>query len=319
MTTEIPGIHHVTAFADSPQENYNFFTDVLGLRFLKRTVRFDVPEKIYHLYYGDGQGTPGTIITYFPMTNMDMDKGVNGKGHMSSTNLTIPEESVDFWTERFDEHGVEYDVVERFDETAIEFTDPDETPLALVTDESDIEPWDDGEVPTEHSIRGMHGVTVHSADPQGTFDVLETMGWERVGRADHPQRGDVVRYKAPAEDVNHAQIVDVLIRPNAPGYVQGIGTYLHVAFRVKNDWEQKEWSQALRDNGYITTSQKDRDYFHSRYITEPGGAIFEYATDGPGFTIDEDLDELGQSLKKPDWLDVDLEYIEEQLPELDTT
>lgn len=171
MTTEIPGIHHVTAFADSPQENYNFFTDVLGLRFLKRTVRFDVPEKIYHLYYGDGQGTPGTIITYFPMTNMDMDKGVNGKGHMSSTNLTIPEESVDFWTERFDEHGVEYDVVERFDETAIEFTDPDETPLALVTDESDIEPWDDGEVPTEHSIRGMHGVTVHSADPQGTFDV----------------------------------------------------------------------------------------------------------------------------------------------------
>ncbi|MCD2201678.1 VOC family protein [Halobacterium sp. KA-4] len=317
MAANVDGIHHVTAFCDDPQENYDFFARVLGLRFVKRTVRFDVPDKLYHLYYADEQGTPGTVITFFPMSNLDMDEGVNGKGQMSRTGLTIPEGSVEYWQDRFDEHDVEYSTEERFDETAIAFSAPDGVQFELVTGESDIEAWTGADVPEEYGIRGMYNATIHSADPQGTFDVLETMGWERVGRADHPQAGDRVRYEAPG-DAPCATKVDVLVRPNAPGYVQGIGTYLHVAFSVENDWEQTEVSQTLRDNGYITTSKKDRDYFHSQYITEPGGAVFEFATKGPGFTIDEDVDELGEELRVPAWLDVDIEYLKEQLPEIDT-
>ncbi|MFC4359458.1 VOC family protein [Halobium salinum] len=313
----VNGIHHVTAFADDPQENYDFFTDVLGLRFVKRTVRFDVPEKIYHLYYGDEMGTPGTVITYFPMTNMEMEEGLVGKGQMSSTGLVIPEGSVDYWTSRFEDHGVEYETEERFGETAVSFTDPDGVPYELVTGESDIEPWDGGDVPTEHGVRGMHGVTIHSNDPAGTFDVLETMGWERVGRADHPQAGDRVRYESPSS-TPQASVVDVLIRPNAPQGVMGVGTYLHVAFQVENEWEQKELSDTLRDSGYITTSKKDRDYFQSRYITEPGGAVFEYATMGPGFELDQSPEEFGEELKVPAWLDVDVEQIDAMLPDLNT-
>jgi glyoxalase family protein len=301
---DVNGIHHVTAFCDDPQENYDFFTNVLGLRFVKRTVRFDVPEKIYHLYYGDEMGTPGTVITYFPMTNMPMEDGLVGKGMMSAVGLTIPEGSVDYWTNRFEEHDMEFTVEERFGET-------------VVTGESDIEPWDGGDVPAEHGIRGMYNVTLHSADPAGTMDVLETLGWDRVGEATHPQAGDRIRYRAP-EGSPCARTVDVLIRPNAPNGVMGVGTYLHVAFQVENDWEQDRVSDILRENGYITTSTKDRDYFHSRYITEPGGAVFEFATMGPGFTLDQDPSEFGEELKVPDWLDVDIERIEEMLPPLET-
>ncbi|MEY7851648.1 VOC family protein [Natrarchaeobius sp. A-rgal3] len=313
----INGLHHVTAFCDEPQENYDFFTDVLGLRFVKRTVRFDVPEKIYHLYYSDYDGTPGTVITYFPMTNMPMEDGLPGKGQTTAVGLTIPEGSVDYWQDRFDEHDVEYETSERFDETAIAFTDPDGTPYELVTGESDIDPVSDSDVPDEYGIRGMHGASVHSNDPQGTCDVLETMGWERVGWDEHFQAADRIRYEAP-ESEGHGDVVDVLVRPNAPQGVLGIGTWLHIAFRCQNNWEQDQVSDNLRENGYITTSPKDRDYFRSRYITEPGGAVFEYATDGPGFTADEDLDELGEEMRKPDWLDIDLEEIERMLPNLQT-
>lgn len=308
----------MTAFCDDPQENYDFFTNVLGMRFVKQTVRFDVPEKIYHLYYGDEEGTPGTIMTYFPMTNMPMEQGSVGKGMISSVGFTIPEGAVDYWTNRFDDHDIDHEVEQRFDETAISFTDPDGLPFELVTGESDIDPYTDGnDVPAEHAIRGMFGTTVHSNDPAGTMDVLETLGWDRVGEATHPQAGDRIRYEAPG-DAPCARTVDVLIRPNAPQGVMGIGTYLHAAFRVANDWEQDEISDILRDNGYITTSTKDRDYFYSRYITEPGGAVFEFATDGPGFTLDQDPEEYGEELKVPDWLDVDVERIKEMLPPLET-
>ena len=315
---KVDGIHHVTAFCDEPQVNYDFFTNVLGLRFIKRTVRFDVPEKIYHLYYGDEMGTPGTVITYFPMTNMPMEEGMVGKGMMNGVGLTIPEGSVDYWTDRFDDHDVEYTVEERFDETAIGFTDPDGLPYELVTGDSDIDPWTEGsDVPAEHAIRGMHGVTVHSADPAGTMDVLEVMGWDRIGEATHPQAGDRIRYEAPG-DAPCGRYVDVFIRPNAPDGVMGVGTYLHVAFRVKNNWEQDVVSDELRANGYITTSRKDRDYFQSRYITEPGGAVFEYATMDRGFDYDQDPEQFGEEMRVPDWLDVDVERIEGLLPDLET-
>jgi glyoxalase family protein len=308
----------MTAFCDDPQENYDFFTNVLGMRFVKQTVRFDVPEKIYHLYYGDEEGTPGTVITYFPMTNMPMEEGMVGKGMISSVGLTIPEGSVGYWQDRFDEHDVAYSMDERYDEQAIQFTDPDGLPFELVTGESDIEPWTEGnDVPHEHGIRGMFNATVHSADPAGTMDVLEVMGWDCIGEATHPQAGDRFRYEAPG-DAPCARYVDVLVRPNAPNGVMGVGTYLHVAFRVQNNWEQDQISDDLRENGYITTSRKDRDYFQSRYITEPGGAVFEYATMDRGFDYDQPAEELGEELVVPDWLDVDVERIKEMLPPLET-
>jgi glyoxalase family protein len=317
MPEAIPGLHHVTAIANDPQENVAFYTEVLGLRFVKRTVNFDDPAT-YHLYYGDEMGTPGTVITYFPMTNMPMEDGMVGKGMMNGVGLTIPEGSVDYWTDRFDDHDVEYTVEERFDETAVAFTDPDGLPYELVTGESDIDPWTEGnDVPAEHAIRGMHSVTVHSADPAGTMDVLEVMGWERVGEATHPQAGDRIRYEAPG-DAPCGRYVDVFIRPNAPDGVMGVGTYLHVAFRVKNNWEQDVVSDELRANGYITTSRKDRDYFQSRYITEPGGAVFEYATMDRGFDYDQDPEQFGEEMRVPDWLDVDVERIEGLLPDLET-
>lgn len=310
---EIRRLHHVTAFASDPQENLDFFTDVIGLRFVKRTVRFDIPEEIYHLYYGDEAGTAGSIVTYFPVT--DMNEGLVGKGQISATGLVIPEGSVDYWIDRFEEHGVEYTTEERFGETAIGFTDPDGTPFELVTGESDIEPWEDGPVPAEHGVRGLHSVTVHSNDPAGTFRALETMEWTRVGRADYPQAGDHVRYQAPGDGTG-ANFVDVLIRPNAPQGIQGTGTFLHVAFDAGEKWEQKEWSERFRDEGLITTSRKDRDYFWSMYFAEPGGVTFEFATEGPGVTLDESVEELGSELKVPDWLDVDVSEIDEQLPDL---
>lgn len=314
---QIPGIHHVTAFCSEPQQNYDFFTNVLGLRFTKQTVRFDVPEKIYHLYYGDEMGTPGTVVTYFPMQEMPMEQGMVGKGGIASVGLTIPEGSADYWRNRLEEHEVEItEDIERYGEQVLAFSDPDGVPYELKTGESDIEPWSESDVPDEYGIRGMRDATIHSSDPQGTMDVLETMGWDFIGEYTHFQAGDRMRFRAPG-DAPCARYIDVLIRPNAPGEVMGIGTWLHVAFRVSNEWEQNRVSDILRENGYITTSTKDRDYFHSRYITEPGGAIFEYATDGPGFTLDEDLEELGLSMKVPDWLHVDAQYVKEMLPPLD--
>ena len=310
---EINGLHHITAFASDAQENLDFFRKVLGLRFVKKTVRFDIPEKIYHFYYGDEAGSVGSIVTFFPIE--DMPEGSLGKGMLSACALVIPDGSVDYWTGRLEDNGVEFDVTERFDETAIEFTDRDGTPFELVTGESDIEPWDGGDVPAEHAIRGLHSVTVHSNDPAGTFRALDEMGWNRVGRQDYPQAGDRVRFQAPGPGKG-AEFVDVLIRPNAPQGVMGTGTFLHIAFNAGEKWEQKEWSDRFRDAGLVTTSRKDRDYFWSMYFTEPGGSVFEFATEGPGVTLDEDVDELGEELKVPDWLDVDLEYIQEQLPDI---
>ncbi len=310
---EINGLHHITAFASDPQENLDFFRNVLGMRFIKRTVRFDVPEEIYHLYYGDEAGTAGSIVTFFPIE--DMPTGEVGKGQISGCGLVIAEDSVGYWEDRFEEYGVEYVTTERFDETAIEFTDPDGTPFELVTGKSEIEPWDGGDVPAEHGVRGLHSATIHSNDPAGTFRALETMGWDRVGRQDYPQAGDRVRFEAPGARTG-ANFIDVLIRPNAAQGVMGTGTFLHIAFDAGEKWEQKEWSDRFRDADLITTSRKDRDYFWSMYFTEPGGAVFEFATTGPGVTLDEDVDELGEHLRVPDWLDVDVDYIDEQLPDI---
>ena len=307
MPEAIPGLHHVTAIANNPQENVAFYTGVLGLRFVKRTVNFDDPAT-YHLYYGDEEGTPGTIMTFFPFENGR--DGRVGRGQAGETAFVVPDGSLDYWTGRLESEGL--DVAERetrFGETVLPFTDRDGQPLALVTGESDIAPYGDGPVPEAYAIRGFHGVTLDSLDSVATADVLETFDYERVGT-----EGDRIRFAAG----DRAGVVDVLDRPDGERGVEGVGTVHHVAFRTADAEMEMDWRETLREAGYRVTEQKDRQYFQSIYFREPGGILFEIATDPPGFTRDESVEALGAALKLPPWLAEDREALESRLPPLDT-
>ncbi|WP_424018365.1 ring-cleaving dioxygenase [Halorientalis pallida] len=307
MSIQTPGIHHVTAIASDPQANVDFYTDVLGLRLVKRTVNFDDPHT-YHLYYGDEVGTPGTILTFFPFEGGQ--PGSVGRGQASATAFVIPEGSVAFWVDRLESEGLAVeDPVERFAETVVAFEDRDGQPLELVTGESDIEPWTDGPIPAEHAIRGFHGVTLDSLDPEATGDLLEAMGFQRVAQA-----GERARYEADGE---RATAVDVLDRPDGDRGRQGTGTVHHVAVRAPDAETQLDWREELIEQGQRVTEQKDRQYFQSIYFRESGGVLFEIATDPPGFTRDESVAELGSDLKLPPWLESDRETIESQLAEID--
>ncbi|WP_255171084.1 ring-cleaving dioxygenase [Natrononativus amylolyticus] len=300
------GIHHVTSIASDPQRNVDFYTDVLGLRLVKKTVNFD-DTHTYHLYYGDEVGTPGTVLTFFPFENGR--QGRVGRGQTSATAFVVPEGSIEYWTDRLESHDLEVDAPRvRFDETVVPFRDHDGQPLELVAGTTDVDPWDDGPVPAENAIRGFHGVTLESLDPDQTGRVLETLGYEPVERD-----GERTRYRASGD---RAAVVDVRERADTPQGRQGVGTVHHVAFRVPDEETQLEWRERLTDSGLRVTPQKDRQYFKSIYFREPGGVLFEIATDGPGFARDESEAELGTDLKLPPWLESDRERLEERLPEV---
>jgi glyoxalase family protein len=300
------GIHHVTAVAGDPAENVRFYREELGLRLVKRTVNFDDPTT-YHLYYGDEVGTPGTILTFFPFGGGR--SGTPGRGQATATAFVVPEGSLDYWAERFDERGVPHEgPTERFGERTLTFADPDGQPLELVASDSDVEPWDGSDVPVEHAIRGFHSVTLHPTDPEATAAVLEALGFESAGT-----EAERVRYVAG----DRASVVDVLTGDGPRGR-PGPGTIHHVAFRVPDDDAQAALGSAASATGVATTPQKDRQYFRSIYFREPGGVLFEVATDEPGFAIDEDVADLGTSLKLPPWLEDDREQLEAALPPLDT-
>ncbi|PSP97506.1 ring-cleaving dioxygenase [Halobacteriales archaeon QS_5_70_17] len=298
----VPGIHHVTAIAGDPRKNRAFYTGTLGLRFVKRTVNFDDPGT-YHLYYGDEVGTPGTALTFFPFEGAR--QGRVGAGQTGATAFVIPEGAIDYWIDRFDERGVDReDPIERFGERVLPFRDPDSQPLELIegaTDEA-VRPWTE-EVPEASAIRGFHGVTLLSGDVEATARVLETMGYEQRG-----EEGDRTRYRAPGD---RAAVVDLA---GADRGVQGAGTVHHVAFRTADGESQQAWRERLTDAGMRVTEVKDRRYFRSVYFREPGGVLFEIATEGPGFTRDEGLDDLGEELKLPPWLENDREAIAADLP-----
>ncbi|MCU4742492.1 ring-cleaving dioxygenase [Natronoglomus mannanivorans] len=302
------GLHHVTAISSDPQANVDVYTDVLGLRLVKRTVNFDDPGT-YHLYYGDEVGSPGTVVTFFPFEGAS--GGRVGRGQTSATAFVIPQGSVEYWIDRLESSdAVDVDdPIERFGETVVPFRDHDGQPLELVTGESDIEPWDGGPVPAEHAIRGFHGVTLDSLNPDATGDVLETLGYERVGTA-----GERTRFRAVDD---RAAVVDLLDRPDGDRGRQGVGTVHHVAFRTADDETQEAWHDRLAEAGLQVTPQKDRQYFRSIYFREPGRILFEIATDGPGFDRDERVAELGTELKLPPWLEDDRESLEERLPALE--
>ncbi|WP_254522513.1 VOC family protein [Natrinema caseinilyticum] len=305
MLTDTPGIHHITGIVRDAQQNVDFYTDVLGLRLLKHTVNFN--EKFTrHLFYGDETGSPGSALTFFPYPAEE--DGRVGKPQISTAALVIPPNSAVYWRDRLTAHDLNVTESERFDETVLRFTDPDGTQLELVTGESSVEPWTDGPVHERHAIRGIHGVTLLSANVFVTASVLDTLGFELVD-----QEGDRVRYQAPGD---RATVVDLLERDAEFGR-EGAGSIHHVAVRVPEKDHLYEWYDLFRERGYDVSRVKDRHFFHSLYVREPGGILFELATERPGLTVDADHDTPEQSLYLPPWLEEDRDMIESQLQPLD--
>jgi glyoxalase family protein len=306
MPADVPGIHHVTAIASDPRENLEFYTETLGLRLVKQSVNQD-DVSVYHLFYGDRSGTPGTSMTFFPYTGAR--QGQVGTGQASTVAFLIPAASVEYWTERLADAGVDADDPrERFGDTVIPFEDPDGLPLELLARED--APGGDppeGPVPDEHVIRGFVGVTLslESADP--TDELLREMGYRETDSERHRQR-----FESSGE---LGFVVDLLEDPQAPRGQPGAGTVHHVAFQVIDE-DQSEWRDVLLDHGLRPTEIIDRKWFHSVYARTKGGVLFEYATKSPGYTVDEDLDELGERLVLPEWLEDRRDEIEAGLPEL---
>jgi glyoxalase family protein len=303
-----PGLHHVTAIAGAPQPNAAFYTDLLGLRLVKRTVNFDDPGT-YHLYYGDGRGRPGTILTFFPY--LQAAPGRAGAGMAQATAFAVPTNALDAWMERFADRAVDFDAArERFGAGVLTFEDPDGLRLELVADATAeaAEGWRDGTVPASAAIRGFHGVTLGLRDPAPTARVLaDVLGWSEAGEEDGR-----LRFRAPGGGLG--RVVD-LVRAEGAGR-GAAGTVHHVAFRARTDDEQAALADAARAARLQVTAVKDRQYFRAVYFREPGGVLFEIATDAPGFATDETPESLGTELRLPPWLEERRAAIERRLPPL---
>jgi glyoxalase family protein len=305
------GIHHVTAISGNAVRNFDFYAHVLGLRFVKKTVNFDDPGT-YHLYYGDRVGHPGTILTFFPWEHAAAGRG--GVGLTQQTAFRIPASSIGYWTHRFVEKGVAHEAPEkRFGEPVLSFSDADGMSLALVgVAGAETEPaWDGGGIPAEHAIRGFHGVTLMLNDMGPTAAVLrDVLDFKDMG-----QDGLLARFSA-GEALGG--IVDIR---EAKGFLAGRlgrGSVHHIAFRAANDVRQAEMAKRVAKHGLQPTRQMDREYFRSVYFREPGGILFEIATDDPGFAVDEPVETLGRDLKLPPFLESRRKEIEAVLPELKT-
>ncbi len=311
---QIPGIHHITAICSDPQRNLNFYTKLLGLRLVKRTVNFDDPST-YHLYYGDGLGSPGTIMTFFAWILPPLMTGQarQGTSQIAETSFRIPETSVDFWVERLAAAGVDFDgPEERFGEPVISLFDPDRLPLELVARPGGVlrAPWQEGPVPVEHAIRGFAGATLCLSGYERTAQLLtQTMGFQEVGR-------EGSRFRFQVGKGNDAAMIDLHCQPESEPGRMGIGAVHHIAWRASSAEEQQEWRRVLTAAWLDVTPVLDRNYFESIYYREPGGVLFELATDPPGFTVDESPEELGTHLKLPSSLEQRRPWLEAQLPQL---
>ncbi|NGM69523.1 ring-cleaving dioxygenase [Natronolimnobius sp. AArcel1] len=303
---QTPGIHHVTAVASDPSQNHEFYTETLGLRLVKQSINQD-DVSVYHLFYADHEGSPGTSMTFFPYT--DARPGQVGTGQVSTVSFLVPEDSLEFWRDRLESAGANpAEPLERFDETVLPFEDPDGLPLELVV-RADVPDANlpESPVPETHAIRGFAGVTLSLTSAEPTTELLEAMGYEATGT-----EGTRRRYESSGE---LGSVVDVDEDPQAPQGVPGAGTVHHVAFEVGDD-EQETWREFLIDRGLRPTEIIDRKWFNSVYTREYGGVLFEFATKSPGYTVDEDLENLGDRLVLPDWLEDRRGEIEAGLPAL---
>jgi catechol 2,3-dioxygenase-like lactoylglutathione lyase family enzyme len=302
------GIHHITAIAGDPQRNLDFYAGTLGLRLVKLTVNFDDPGT-YHFYYGDETGRPGSILTFFPWPGGQ--RGRQGTGQAATVALSIPPASLGFWIERLLAQGVKYQgPARRFDEQVLAFSDPDGLLLELVASSRGTKApaWLEGPLPPEHVIRGLHGTTLWEDGDAGSADFLQqTMGFEPAG-----EENGLLRFQAAAQGLG-----TVVYLRRAPGFWRGtggVGTVHHVAFRAASDRHQLDKRAEIEAQGRGITPVIDRHYFRSIYFNEPGGVLFEIATDGPGFAVDEPEDELGTHLKLPPVYEANRSEIEGGLP-----
>lgn len=291
MLDQIKGLHHVTSMAKDARQNNEFFTGKLGLRRVKKTVNFDAPD-VYHLYYADEVGTPGSVMTYFPFPNIG--KGRPGVGEVGTTVFAVPEGSLGYWKERLGKEDVSGLKTETsFGENRLLFDGPDGDGFALVEAKGDERvPWAKGGVPSDDAIRGFHSASLRLRDAGATEELLKFMGYEDVDRS-----GNVKRLAV--RDGNGADVIDIETLPGAAFADLGAGSVHHIAFAVENRAKQLEVRKALLDTGYHVTPVIDRDYFWAIYFRTPGGVLFEVATNEPGFDRDEDTAHLGEALKLP--------------------
>lgn len=291
---KIQGIHHITAVAGDPVRNWRFYTQTLGERLVKKTVNFDDPGT-YHLYYGDKQGSPGTILTFFPWSNMP--KVRTGNNQVSATTYAIDENSLDYWTQRLQEEGVEADAFTLFGESGLAFTDPDGMPVELigVSEAPALPAWEGSPVPAEHRLRGFHSATsTIPSSPQSLKLLTDVFGMSVQGEEENR-----IRLAFGGEKSETGGLYDLVVDPKLENFGLGAGIVHHIAFRAKDIDHEAELREAVKDFGLYPTGHVDRDYFMSVYFREPSGILYEIATDTPGFTRDEELEALGTGLKLP--------------------
>lgn len=289
MKKQTMGIHHITAIVGHPQENVDFYAGVLGLRLVKKTINFDDPGT-YHLYFGNGGGKPGTIITFFPWA--DARHGKIGGGQVGVISYVVPKGAMDFWEKRLTKIHISFVKAERFGETHLEFDDPHGLHLEIVErEEGDKNTWQFGEVTPDVAIKGFGGATLLSAHPDKTAELLEkVLGLEVVG-----EENDIRRFRSVSDIGN---IIDLKLTPLGRGEM-GVGTVHHIAWRAKDDEDQLDWQKYVSNHGYGVTPVRARNYFNAIYFREHGEILFEIATDPPGFAHDESYKTMGEKLMLP--------------------
>lgn len=312
MDNNILGIHHITAIASDAKRNYDFYSGVLGLRLVKKTVNFDDPET-YHFYFGDEVGTPGTILTFFPWGNR-VKQGRRGTRQVTEIGYSVPAGSLDFWKNRLEANNVLYNnPAEKFGEQYLTFLDPDGLKFELtVPSKADTRtPWTTDEIDAAHAIQGFHHISITTTKIDATARILtDVFGYRLL-------KQEVNRYRFVTDAVAQAALVDLV---EAPGEAEGVvagGSVHHVAFRVHDEATLMHFREKVIAQGLHITEKIDRNYFYSLYFREPGGVLFEIATDNPGFATDETVAELGSGLKLPTQYERYREQLEKVLPQLD--
>lgn len=309
MSFPILGLHHVTATVDGAQEDLDFASDALGMRLVKKTVNFD-NRGVYHFYYGDERGTPGSLWTTFPYRLRNVPAGTKGTGQVTVTSFSVPAGSLDSWKKRLRERGFTVtDAPPRFGEESVIVADPSGLLIELVATKDDMRmPWTGNGVDADTAVRGIHSVTMTVGDPEPTMAFMRE--WFGFGVADEMDG----RKRVSVHGTGPGKSVDILTSPDGQRARNGVGTVHHVALAIAEAREQLELRDALIKRGIQVTPVMDRSYFQSIYFREPGGVLFEVATLAPGFTVDEPLEELGRGLKLPPWEEVNRADIEAALP-----